>query len=57
MYIINIYTEAEAEIALRVQIDAKNFLPLFRQCSNQRCGGRCFANAALLIGDRNYLRQ
>ena len=48
--------QADGQAALRVPVDQQHFLPGLCQPDSQVGTGRCFANAAFLIGDGDDLR-
>ena len=50
-------TDLLAEIALRVHIDRKNFVPALCQRGSHDCGGRCLCDAALLICNADNLHR
>ena len=49
-------SQADGQAALRVSINQQHFLPGLRQPNPQIGTGRCFANAAFLVGDGDNLR-
>ena len=51
--VVGIGTEAEAEVTLWVEVDSEYFFSESRKTAAKSRTGRCFSDAAFLVGDSN----